>query len=248
MKRFFPILLIISTIMPPHLNAGPIPAVNQVLISLLPPEQTDPERPPLHLGLLLRSPGPFFYKLETTGKTLSSGRLVRGDLTVRLSWREMERIGRVPLTLSVMDQDAVSRRELCLIFSSIPEPSSREEAFFPAGSPSGKFRGEKPRIHIETRTSKEFEPVLRDIRATPAPARPYELVDPQVFARASISPINLLLFAAASLAKTILKKKPKPLDEIRCSYRGQGKDNQQKRIFMQVCIINRALPEKNPAS
>jgi len=242
MKHFLLIVLIITIVLPPGLCAGLNDLAEQVQISLIPPSQPAPDLPPQQLNLRMRSPFPLYYKLETTGMTIASGRLIKGDLTVGLSWREMERIGRVPLTLSVMDQGKISRRELCMIFSTLPVRIA-EDGKVPAAEVTAASVQEKPQMEIVTQSENEFKQVLRDIRATPAPERPYEMVDPKVFARVSISPVNLLLFAAVKIAQKIMKKKQKPLEEISCSY-CKRQETGQEWVTIRVNIINRVLPER----
>lgn len=214
---------------------------SQVQIALLPPSQASPELPPSQLTLLFRSDRALYYRLDTADKTLSVGRLIKGEHPVSLPWSEIEQVGRVPLTLSVIDRDRISRREFCLIFSTAPRPVDLDGRPVPADDFPLMTGKPKPHISIES-ASKSFDDLLQDIRATPAPARPYELVDPNVYNRMSVSPVNLLLFAAVQLAKKLFQRKRTINDEISCRYTRQGETGREW-VTMRVMLIRRPLPQ-----
>ena len=154
----------------------------------------------------------------------------------------MEKIGRVPLTLSVMDQDRISRREFCLIFSTVPAAVDIDGSPLPGPEPTRRPSPGKPQLTIESRTDKHFEQLLKEIRATPAPERPYGLIDPKSYGRISLNPVNLLFLGAVYLAHKILSKKPEALSEILCSYNRRLETGQQW-VTIRVSLINQALPE-----
>lgn len=236
--RFLATLILLAG----RLMALPPELVDQVHISLLSPSQTAPDLPPQQLTLLLRAPSPLYYKLDLPDRTLASGRLIPGSLPVGLSWNEMEKIGRVPLTLSVMDQDRVSRREFCLIFSTVPAPVDVDGTPLPGPKPASTASPVKPQLTFESRTDKRFEQLLKEIRATPAPERPYGLIDPKTYGRISLNPVNLLFLGAVYLAHKILSKKPEALSEVLCSYNRRLETGQQW-VTIRVSLINQALPE-----
>lgn len=213
----------------------------QVGIALMPPVQVNGEEPPDKLTLLLTSPSPLYYKLDLPDKTLSVGRLVKGKMAVSLPWQELENMGRVPLTLAVMDPSGSSKHEFCLIFSQAPRPIDLDGNPLPENSPTLLKDGPQPSISF-TQDSKRFEQLLQEIRATPAPARPYELVDRNVYNRFSFSPVNLLLFAASYLVQKLLSRKPEPLTEIACQY-ARRLETGREWITMRVCLIRVPLPE-----
>lgn len=220
---------------------APLNLAEQVSITLMPPVQTDRENPPDKLTLLLKSPSPLYYKLDLPDKTLAVGRLVKGEMAVSLPWRELEKIGRVPLTLAVMDPRGSASHDFCLIFTQAPQPVDLDGNPLPVAEPSLLREGPRPALSF-TKNSKHDEDFLQEIRATPAPARPYELVDPKVYNRVSISPINLLLYAAAYLVKTMLARKPDPLTEISCQYTRRLESGKEW-VTMRVCLIRVPLPE-----
>jgi len=217
----------------------------QVGISLLPPNQTNPELPPKQLTLVLTSPKPIFYKLDLPDKTLAAGRLIIGKLPVGLPWKDLETMGRVPLTLSVIDQNVISKHEFCLIFTTAPVPVDLDGIPLPTTDQHITDASGQPHITFDSHTDKHFEELLRDIRATPAPERPYELVDKNIYNRMSFSPVNMLLFAAVHLVKKLLSRKPDPLSEISCRY-SKRLETGQEWITMRVSLINQPLPETRP--
>jgi hypothetical protein len=242
MKRtFLPIFILLYGLTSASIQTPPNLA-QQVGITLRPPVQTDLEAPPDSLTLVLQSPQPLFYRLDLPDRTLAAGQLLRGEQTVSLPWLELEALGRVPLTLAVMNRDQTASHEFCLIFSQAPQAVDIDGQPLPEENPTLLKEGPRPSMSF-TSESKRFDKLLQDIRATPAPLRPYELVDKNVYNRFSLSPVNLLLFAASYLVQKILSRKPDPLTEVACRY-ARHLETGKEWVTMRVSLIRVPLPER----